>query len=147
MVTLDDIAAAVIARTAGSAAFRAALPGKAWLDRPPDNPAGAYAIFTLERDGTPEFFSDDTYLQGYTLRMAAYTVQAIGTVTPQQAQLAMADAINPGPTAWSPLRDGVVNLCLPRGYDGKHDPELRQGKDVFSAAAQWSLTVEGNVAP
>ena len=81
-------------------------------------------------------------------RATAYAVQALeGGATPQAAQLAMAAAINPAPTAWAPLRAGAVNLCLPRGYDGKHAPELRQGQDVFAAAAQWRLIVEGNIAP
>jgi hypothetical protein len=154
MVTLDDIAAAVIARCAASSEFAAALPGGAHLDRGPDQPAGAYAVMTLERDGDPEWDSGGVYLQGYTLRMVAYTVQGLrgDNATPQQAsdvrspqaaQLALAAALNVNPTAWDALRDGRVNVCLPRGYDGKHAPELREGRDVFAAAAQWHLLIEG----
>jgi hypothetical protein len=138
----------VTARALASADFTAALPGKAWLDRGPDEPDGAYAIFTLEKDGEPEFESDGTYLQGYTLRMAAYTVAGReNTATPQEAQLAMVAALNANPTTWDALRDGRVNVCLPRGYDGKHAPELREGKDVFAAAGQWHLLIEGNIEP
>lgn len=148
MVTLDDIAAAVIARCAASTAFTVALPGKAWLDRGPDTPAGAYAIFTLERDGEPEWFSDGSYLQGFTLRMVAYTVQGLVVAsTPQSAALGMADALNKTPTTWDALRDGKVNICLPRSYDGKHEPQLRGGKDVFAAAGQWHMLIEGNREP
>ncbi len=144
MVTLDDIAAAGKARTLATPAFTAALPGKAWFSEGPDTPEGAYAVFTLETDGEPEWESSGTYLQGYTLRMVAYTSQG-GAVTPQEAQLAMAAALNPNPTGWDALRAGRVNICLPRGYDGKHAPELRQGKDVFAAAGQWHLLVEGTL--
>lgn len=147
-MTLDDIAAAVRARCVATASFTAALPGGAWLDRGPEEPAGDYAVFTLERAGEPEFDSSGTYLQDWTLRMVAYTVAGkVGSGTPQAAQLAMVAAINPLPTSWTSLRDGRVNICLPAGYDGKHEPTLREGKDVFAAAGQWKLLVEGNHAP
>jgi hypothetical protein len=138
----------VIARCSASAAFAAALPGKAWLDRGPDTPAGAYAIFTLERDGEPEWFSDGSYLQGFTLRMVAYTVQGLVVAsTPQAVQLGMADALNKNPTTWDALRDGRVNCGLPASYDGKHEPQLRGGKDVFAAAGQWRMLIDGNLNP
>ncbi len=148
MITLDDIAAAIVARYAASAELVAALPGKVWLDRAPDEPAGDYAVFALERAGTPEWESDGTYLAPWTLRMVAYTVQGrTGGSTPQQVQLAMAAAYNANPTSWTALRDGRVNCCLPDGYDGKHAPNLRAGKDVFAAAGQWRLLLEGNRTP
>jgi hypothetical protein len=103
-------------------------------------------VFTLEKDGEPEFDSAGEYLQGYVLRMAAYTRQG-DTTTAQAAQLAMAAAMNSGPTSWDALRDGRVNVCLPRSYDGKHAPELREGRDVFAAAGQWWMLIEGNLAP
>lgn len=152
MITLDDLAAAVVARCAASAAFTAALPGGAWLDRGEDEPTGAYAVFTLALEGEPEWFSDGSYLRSYTLRMAAYTAQGVAPTadpaqsqpsSPQAVQLAMADALNPGPTSWPALRAGSVNICLPRGYDGRHSEKLRGGKDVFVAAGQWMITVEG----
>lgn len=153
MITLDDLAAAVVARFAASADFAAALPGGCHHDRGPDAPGGAYAVFTLALDGEPEWFSDGSYLQGYTLRVACYTPQGLrADYTPAQpgdgaaaqaAQLALAAALNPGPTTWAPLRAGRVNVCLPRGYDGKHAPELRSGKDVFVSAGQWHLIIEG----
>jgi hypothetical protein len=59
----------------------------------------------------------------------------------------MAAAINPGPTSWDALRAGRVNVCLPRGYDGKHESQLREGKDVFAAAGQWHLLIEGSLSP
>jgi hypothetical protein len=148
MVMLDDLCAAVLARTQGAPAFALALPGGAWLDRGPDTPTGAYAIFSFERSGDPEWISDGTYLADFTLRIVAYAPQgATPASTPQAAQQAMAAAINVNPTAWAPLRAGFVNLCLPMGYDGKHDPSLRQGKDVFAAAGQWKMTIEGNLSP
>lgn len=145
MITFDDIAAAVKARCDAAAEFAAALPGKAWPDRGPDAPAGVYAVFGVERAGDPEFASDGSYLQPFSLRMAAYS--PVGTADPQAAQRAMAAAINPDPTAWNALRDGKVVHCLPRGYDGKFAPELRSAADVFVSAAQWELLIEGNLEP
>ncbi len=147
MVTLDDIAAAVLARCRQAPAFTAALPGGAFLDRGPDNPGGAYAVFTFEHEGEAEWISDGTYLQGFTLRMVAYTVQGTETSSPQQAQLGMSAALNPQGFPWAALRAGTINIALPRGYDGKYAPELRGGKDVFAAAGQWHLLIEGNLAP
>jgi hypothetical protein len=156
VVTLDDIVAAVVARCTASSAFAAALPGGLHHDRGPESPTGAWGLLALERAGEPEFESDGTYLQEWTLRIVAYTVQGLaadysqpqaGAVgASQAAQLALAAAMNTGPTTWAALRDGRVNVCLPRGYDGKHAPELREGKDVFAAAGQWSLLIEGNRA-
>lgn len=144
MVTLDDIATAVKARCDASADFRAALPGGLHQDRGPDQPSGAYAVFTLALEGEPEWFSDGSYLQGYVLRLTAYTTLGkTDEPTPQQVQLAMVAALNGSPATWDALRDGSVNICLPRGYDGKHDPQLREGKDVFAAADQWHLLIEG----
>ena len=146
MVTLDDLAEAVTARFAASGDCAAALPGGIHLDRGPDPPAGDYAVFRLELDGEPEWFSDGGYLQGYTLRIAAYTVQGReGSNTPGGVQRALAACFNANPTTWAALGDGAgsVNVCLPRGYDGKHDPELRAGKDVFQSAGQWHLLIEG----
>lgn len=141
---MDDIATAVKARCDASAEFAAALPGGLHQDRGPDQPAGAYAVFALTLEGDAEWFSDGSYLQGHTLRMTAYTTLGkTGEPTPQAVQLAMAAALNPGPTEWDALRDGGVNVCLPKGYDGKHDPALREGKDVFAAAGQWHLLIEG----
>jgi hypothetical protein len=99
---------------------------------------------TIEREGDAEWFSDGSYLQGYALRVVCYAAngRAAGE-TPQAAQLALAAALNPGPTTWDALRAGRVNLCLPRGYDGRHAPELREGRDVYAAAGQWALTIEG----
>lgn len=145
MVTFDDIAAAVIARCTASSAFTTAIPGKAWLERVDENAAGVYALFGIERAGEPEIESSGTYLQRFMLRMAAYS--DIRTANPQTAQLAMADAINTGPTDWDPLRDGKIVHCLPRGYDGQFDPTLRQASDVFVSGSQWELLVEGNLEP
>lgn len=154
MVTLDDISAAVKARCAASSEFAAALPGGLWLDRGPDAPAGDYAIMTLERAGQPEWDSGGVYLQDWTLRIVTYVVlglrpdretplEAADANPAQAAQLALAAAINPNPTSWDALRAGSVNCCLPQGYDGKHEPELRESKDVFAAAGQWGLLIEG----
>ncbi len=145
MVTLDDIAAAVKTRC-GVAAFTEALPGGLWLDRGPEEPTGDYAVFTLEIDGEAEWFSDSSYLQGYKLRMVAYTVQGSAGSTPQAAQLAMAAAVKgSGPTGWAALREGRVNIVLPRGYDGKHEERLREGRDVFAGAGQWFMLIEGTL--
>lgn len=147
MITLDDLAKVIVDRYTASAELVAALPGKVWLDRAPDEPAGDYAVFTLERAGSSEWESDGTYLAPWTLRVVAYTVQGrTGGSTPQQVQLALAAAYNADPTGWAALRAGRVNCCLPDGYDGKHAPNLREGRDVFAAAGQWQLTVEGNRA-
>lgn len=145
MTTLDDIAAGVVARCAASAVFTAALPGKAWLDRGPDQPAGDYAIFTLVPDGSAQMHSDGSYLQEYTLRMVTYTTQGTGSSTAQAKQLGMADAIAKNPTTWAALRAGRVMQCLPRSYDGKHELQLRGGKDVFACAGQWALTIDGSI--
>lgn len=145
MITLDDLAAAVKSRLDAAPAVANALPGGTYFDRGPDQPAGAYAVFTLEREGETEWFSDGSYLQGYVLRVACYTCQGRGD--PAAAQLALAAALNPQPVPWATLRAGVVMSCLPRGYDGKHAPDLREGKDVFAAAGQWALIVDGNRTP
>ena len=141
MVTLDDIAAAVRARCDGSAPFTSAVPGKAWHERVEEGAAAPYALFNIERDGQPEFQSDGSFVQAYTVRMAVYSDADAG---PQAAQLAMAAALNADPTGWAPLRAGSVMHCLPRGYDGKFDPKLRAAQDVFVSGGQWALLIEGN---
>lgn len=141
MVTLDDIAAAVAGRCTASAAFAAAVPGGAWLERADENAPAPYAVFGVERDGPPEFCSDGSFMQGYTVRMAVYSDSGSD---PNAAQVAAAKALNADPTGWAALRDGRVMHCLPRGYDGRFEPRLRQAKDVFVSGAQWSLLVEGN---
>ena len=143
MVTVDDIAAAVKGRCAGSAAFVAAVPGGAYFERPDEDAAAPYAVFGLDRADDPEFDSGGGYTQGFTLRMAVYSV--VGTSDPQAAQLGMADALNTSPTDWAALRAGRVLHGLPRGYDGRFDPKLRNSADVFVSAAQWALLVEGNL--
>lgn len=144
MVTYDDIATAVVARCEASGDFAAAVPGKAWCERADENaPAGTYAVFGIERLGDPEVFSDGSYLQRFTLRVATYS--DIRSADPQAAQRAVAGAINTDPTGWDSLRDGRVVHCLPRGYDGKFDPKLRAASDVFIGGAQWELLIEGNL--
>lgn len=141
MITLDDLAAGVRDRAAAAPEIAAALPGGLFLDRGPERPAGAYAVFTLERAGDPEWFSDGSYLQAFTLRVVAYTSQDRGT--PAAAQLALAAAFNPQPTPWAALRKGRVLSGMPQGYDGRHAPDLREGLDVFAGAGQWRLVVDG----
>lgn len=141
MVTLDDIAAAIVARCGASSAFTTAVPGKAWLERVDETAEAPYALFSIERDGQPEFQSDGSYMQAFTIRMAVYSDAGAG---PQAVQLAMASALNADPTGWAPLRDGNVMHCLPRGYDGKFDPKLRAAKDVFVSGGQWSMLIDGN---
>lgn len=141
MVTIDDIAAGVFDRTGG--AFLTAIPGKAWFGRVDENAASPYAVFGIERGGPPEFFSDGSYLQEWTLRMGAYTDQ--GVQDPNAVQLAIATAINTDPTSWSALREGRVLHCLPQGWDGRFAPELRHARDVFVAGGQWTLLIEGNL--
>ncbi len=146
MITLDDLAAGVKARCAAAAEFAAALPGGAWHDRGPDAPAGNYAVFKLELAGEPEFDSSGAYLQGYTLRVAAYSYLGESPATaPQATQLALASALNAGPSSWAALRAGRVMSCLPKGYDGEHADRLREGRDVFASAGQWSLIVDGSL--
>ncbi|HEY1191552.1 MAG TPA: hypothetical protein VGE74_28225 [Gemmata sp.] len=142
MVTFDDLAAAVVSRCSGSSAFTTAIPGGAWLERADESATAPYAVFGIEREGQPEFQSDGTYIQGFTIRMAVYS--GSGT-DPNAAQLGMAAALNTDPTDWDSLRDGRVMHCLPRGYDGRFDPRLRSAKDVFVSGAQWSLLVDGNL--
>ena len=145
MVTFDDIAVAVLARCAGSSAFTTAVPGKAWLDRAGEVDAIPYAVFGIERTGEPDFSSDGSYTQAFTIRMVVYSDQ--GATDPNAAQLAMADALNKNPTNWTALRDGGVMHCLPRGYDGRFDPRLRNAKDMFVSGAQWVMLIEGNREP
>ena len=136
------------ARCAASAAFALALPGGAWLGRGPDEPAGAYAVFTLELDGDPEFCSDGSYTQGYVLRVGAYSYQGDGAATaPQATQSGMAAALNRDPTDWDALRDGRVLHCLPKGYDGRFDERLREGRDVFVSGGRWVILIEGDLEP
>lgn len=144
MVTYDDIAVAIASRCTGSSVFGSAVPGKAWLDRADENVAAPYAVFGIDRAGAPEFSSDGSYTQAFTIRMAVYTDS--GT-DPNEAQLAMADALNRNPTMWAALRAGQVMHCLPRGYDGRFAPQLRNAKDVFVSGAQWTMLVEGNLEP
>lgn len=144
MVTFDDIAAAIVARCNASSDFTTAVPGKAWLDRAGEIDSVPYAVFQIERTGNPEFESDGSYIQEFTIRMAVYS--DVSATDPNAAQLAMADAINSNPTTWTALRDGNVMHCLPRGYDGKFDPTLRNSKDLFVSGAQWSMLVEGNLS-
>lgn len=143
MITLDDIAAGVLARL--GATFEESVPGKAWFKRADENAAVPYAVFTVDRAGPAEWRSDGSYLQPWTLRVGVYTAQ--GATVPQAAQAAMAAALNPDPTAWPDLRDGKVFECLPEGFDGEFSPVLRDARDVFVSAGQWGLIVAGNLAP
>lgn len=142
MVTGDDLAVAILARC--DATFQIAVPGKAWYLRADENAATPYSVFGIERAGEPEWQSDGSYLQEFAARMAAYSEQGAG-VDPNVIQLAMAVAMNTAPTGWSALRAGRVLHCLPRGYDGRFAPQLRQSRDVFVSGAQWALLVEGTL--
>lgn len=142
MITADDIAAAVLARLGTT--FQATVTGKAWYARADEAAAAPYAVFTLDRAGDPEWFSDGSYLQPWALRLGVYTEQ--GVTVPHDAQLAAATALNAGPTNWTALRDGTVFECLPQGFDGKFAPQLRRAKDVFVSGGQWRLVVSGNRA-
>jgi len=143
VITVDDIAAAVLAKC--GATFETAVPGGAWFLRADENAAEPYAVFAVERAGSPEWVSDGSYLQRFTLRLGVYTSQ--GVTDPQAVQLASAAALNPTPTGWATLRDGKVIECLPDGFDGRFQPVLRRARDVFVSGGQWSLLVEGNRSP
>lgn len=143
MTTVDDIAAAVISRLEGSAAVLTALPGGCWNGRADEEaPAGAYAVFALEREGEPEWYSDSTFTAQYTLRIAAYSAQGSGDAT--AIQRALAEALSANPNDWGDLEQGRVLHCLARGYDGKFSPTLRSAADVFVSGAQWALMIEGD---
>lgn len=145
MTTVDDIAAAVVNRLEGSAAVLAALPGGCWNGRADEQSEGAYAVFALEREGDPEWYSDGTFTATYVLRVAAYTAQESGDAT--AVQRALADALSVDLTEWGDLEAGRVLHCLPRGYDGKFSPVLRSARDVFVSGAQWALLIEGDTEP
>ena len=143
MVTFDDLGAAIAARCAASAAFAAAVTGGLFFDRDDTDAATPYGVCGIERAGDPEFDSGGGYTQAFTVRMVVYA--ELAKKDANVIQLAMAAAMNTNPTGWAALRAGRVMHCLPRGYDGKYAPKLKDGKGVFVSGGQWSLLVEGNL--
>jgi len=138
VITADDIAAAVGAKLGATAA------GGAWFLRAAESADSPYEVFSVDRRGEPEFESDGSYLQEWTVRAAAYSDQGAGA-DPNDVQLAMAGAMSADPTGWPALRDGAVLHCLPDGFDGQFSPTLRRARDTFVAGGQWRLLVSGGV--
>lgn len=135
----------VAAHLKDSGAFAAANPGGVWYARAEEGIPYPYSVFGVERAGPPEWVSDGSYTQPWTVRVAVYT--ATGEADPQAGQLGVGNALNTDPTAWYALRDGVVMEVLPEGFDGEFSPTLARSQDVFAAGGQWALIVEGNREP
>ncbi len=127
-----------------ASAFTTAIPGKAWWLRAKSETRVPYAVFTFQENGSPEYVSDGSYTQNWTMRLGVYSDQAVSD--PKVIQLAAVNAINVY-TVNVALRDGKILHVLPMGWDGKFAPQLRQASDVFVSGSQWSLLVNGNLAP
>jgi hypothetical protein len=144
VVTIDDIAVAVSTVLKANSGFTTAVPGKAWLDRAPDSvPGYPYAVYAITAKDEADHSSDGTYTQTLTLRLGVYTKQGSGT--PNAAQIAVSSCLNGNPTGLLSLREGSGKVLhvLPAMWDGKFDPKLVQGADIFVARGQWEILIEG----
>lgn len=154
MVTQDDVAALVLARTAATSGFSDAVPGGAWYDRGPDVPtAYPYVVFKIE-PGPVESFSGDLHLKQFSVRAAAYCPVGQSGVNQQTVQQSLNTAlVSTAANAWfqaQALRN-ATDLCLhglPAGDGGSHARELREGRDVFTPVVSVDLMFQsdGSVA-
>jgi hypothetical protein len=132
--------------------FGAALPGGAWLDRGPDTPTGyPYAVYRVEAQPTDLAF-DDAYLGRFTCTIAAY-VPLDATAPPRDTpdvQQAIFTAL-----VTDSANDAFMGLALrnptegiraskTKNPEGKYDPTMRNGRDVFMSGLTWEITVQGD---
>lgn len=150
MITADDVAAAVVARTAALASFVAAVPGKAWFDRGPDVPdAYPYAVFKLKA-GEQRRASGTAYAQAWACEFAVYAPVGAAGVNQQSVQQALADCFvtAAGRTQMraAALRNATEKVLDSRATDhtAAAAKELREGRDVFAAGLSFELLVQGD---
>lgn len=152
MVTIDDIAGAVLSVLAADTGFAASVPGQAWFDRAPDTPAAyPYAVFHLHAAAAGQSF-EAAYVQTFTLAVAAYVPQSTeaSPADPPGVQEALfaALATQAGESALQgvALRNASERILHSRPVvpSGQYAQQLRDGRDVFACGLSVELLVQGD---
>ena len=152
MVTIDDVAGAVLSVLAADSGFATSVPGQAWFERAPDTPAAyPYAVFHL-RAATAGLSFESNYVQAFTLTIAAYVPQSTEASPSDppgvQEALFTALATDAAETVFKSvaLRNAseLVLHCKPGAPSGQYAQQLRDGRDVFACGLTVELLVQGD---
>lgn len=152
MVTIDDIAGAVLSVLSADGGFTSSIPGLAWFERAPDTPAAyPYAVFHLKAAPAGLTF-ESNYIQAFTLSIAAYVPQSTeaSPADPPGVQEALfaALAAQSAETAFQALTfrnaGERVMHCKPLVPSGQYAQQLRDGRDVFACGLTVELLVQGD---
>lgn len=149
MVTPDDVAKVVLDRLAAVTSSSTICPGGHWFDRGPDDPAGyPYDVFRVEA-GPARIVSEFYCFQSWTIRLAGYapvgeTGVTVANVEKLFLDALITDAANTALRAVSLRNTGeAVIHGLQSAAEGRYDPTLREGRDVFVAGLTAELLVMG----
>jgi hypothetical protein len=152
MITIDDVAGAVLSVLAVDTGFAASVPGQAWFDRAPDTPAAyPYAVFHLRAGAAGPTF-EAAYVQPFTLAVAAYVPQSTDAAPadPAGVQEALFDALatQAAEAAFQAvaLRNASERImhCRPVAPAGQYAPQLRDGRDLFACGLTVEMLVQGD---
>lgn len=152
MITIDDVAGAVLSVLNASAAFAAAVPGQVWFERAPDMPSAyPFAVFHLHA-ATAGLSFEDAYTQAFTLSIAAYV--------PQGAESSPSDPPGVQEALFSALASEAANTAFqalalrnaserilhgkPLAPAGQYARQLRDGRDVFACGLTTEILVQGD---
>lgn len=151
MVTTDDVAAVVNGRLGAEASFVAAVPGGAFFGRGPDTPdAYPYGVFRVEEAAPAKVYSGSAYTQAFRVNVGVFVPDGQAGSDPAAVEQALFAALGTAAAQTAAQASALRNAgervlhCKPLAPDGKFDPALLGGRDVFLCGLTVEVLVQGN---
>ena len=150
MVTINDVAAALMTRFAAATGYSAAVPGGTWFNRGPDTPADyPYTVFTIEAQD-PLLTLEAAYFQDFIVTATAFCpVGDSGTNVATVEQVLFtalgSDAANTAFTSASLRNSGEAFIDCELAIPSEDYAEpLSSARDVAAARLSVRLTARGD---